>query len=270
MDNYNYEKINSFGLKRKIGAFEIYEPFFRDIKLNDFGNDIWRLKFLFSKLLYFSGKGSKFKIDQVADENFFKSINEFKKDWNIDEGNIGIKTIKKILDLTNENFIFLIEVILPDNRAKLGTLKLYNMESKLLYSCGARGHGQHDIETSISQKMVNGDTPIGIYLSSYESGILKNDPEKFGYNGVFRLWYPLYGYATNIYKINRDGILIHGGTEKKELRKTHGCIVIHNNDQKNIQKIMIEKIKHPYLMPTYYIEFYTGIVMVKRTTSEKD
>lgn len=268
MNEYFYDIINSYRLKKSYNKFEVYEPFYRELKIGDKGIDVWRLKYLYSRYLYYHYQGTDYIINEEFDEPFYNSINRFKKEYNINESNIGIETMKLILEKTHENFYFFVEVELPDNRSKLGKFKLYNNNGDLEFSCDARGNGQHDVETIKSQAMENGDTPIGIYIASYESGILKNNIRDYGPAGVFRLWYPLYGYATKIYKVNRDGILIHGGTEDENLRRSHGCVVMHNDNISKVQKIMIDKIKHPYHMPTKYVEHYTGVVFIKRLINE--
>ncbi|OAA22139.1 L,D-transpeptidase [Kosmotoga sp. DU53] len=258
-DNPDFE----FTITREISGFTLPEPFHRTIKPEMTGNDVWRAKYLLSRYLFYRGFGTPFPIDQKACSNFFDALIEFKKEEDIKEKHCGFETLKKLTKYAENSYYFFLKITLPDDRSKLGNLHLYDGEGNEIYSCLARGHGQHDSKTEESQKIENGDTPIGIYLSSYESGILKNTPEKFGPAGLFRLWQPLYGYALGIYKVNRDGILVHGGTKAKELRRSHGCVIIHDTDQIEIQKKMIE-LNHPFLLPSHYVQFYTGIVFVER------
>ena len=267
MNEFFYNKKETFGFKKEISGFNIYEPFYRELKLNDKETDVWRLKYLYSRYQFYKGKGTDYIINNELDENFFSSFKNFMKENDINSEVINKEAIRKLLDNVNEEFYFFVEVELPDNREKLGIFKLYDNTGNMLFSCKVRGHGQYDVETQKSQAMEDGDTPIGIYIASYESGILKNNIKDYGPGGLFRLWYPLYGYAYDIYKVNRDGILIHSGTTNENLRRSHGCVVMHNDNVLKVQKIMIEKIKHPYIMPTKYVEYYTGIVFIKRKLS---
>lgn len=258
-DNPDFE----FTITREVSGFTTPEPFHRTIKPGMEGNDIWRAKYLLSRYLFYKGVGTAFSIDQKADSAFFDVLTVFKKTENIEEEYCGFETLEKLTEYAENSYYFFLKITLPDDRSKPGKLWLYDGKGKEIYSCPARGHGQHDSNTKESQRIENGDTPVGVYLASYEAGILKNDPRKFGPAGLFRLWQPLYGYALDIYKVNRDGILVHGGTKAKQLRKSHGCVVIHDADQIEIQKKMVE-LNHPFLLPTHYVQFHTGIIFVER------
>lgn len=128
---------------------------------------------------------------------------------------------------------------LPDDRNKLGTLKLID-DNGLVIAGPYEAYGRADSETAKQKHNPNrnpihpyGDTPLG----GYESIPVRTGEgtrfnfNAYGTNGGLVL-IPKSGEALFAKENKRDGIMIHGGIpgDHGKLRATNGCVRLANQD----------------------------------------
>ncbi|MEM8523918.1 MAG: L,D-transpeptidase [Bacteroidota bacterium] len=131
-----------------------------------------------------------------------------------------------------------LDVKLDGNRNKTGTLIL-KINGKIVkrykvLGRGSRGKG----DTSM---LKNGNTPTGEYSGNYIVDTTSWNQNSYGPNGAIRL-NPTGGRALLAKQKGRSGLLIHGGKlggqkywrGKGQLRATHGCLRLQNEDIKNL------------------------------------
>ncbi len=140
-----------------------------------------------------------------------------------------------------------INLQLSANRNQSGILQIQERETGLMlgtFEALARGsQGAGD-----TQMQVNGNTPTGTYQVVRIENSGGWNQASYGPNGVLRLD-PISGNALAAeMNSGRQGLLIHGGTlggnnywrGSNELRATHGCIRLSNNDMARFVNILFD------------------------------
>jgi len=142
--------------------------------------------------------------------------------------------------------VYSINVTVPSDRTKLGTLELLGPGGSVLagpfwiYAKADNKTAKTNGNATRSPTQPYGDTPTGTFnitaLSPSGPGTAYSDAGKFGPNGVFKLD-PTGGQAATAKANGRTGLLIHGGDLRPSplvngmtLRPTNGCIRMSNDD----------------------------------------
>lgn len=114
-----------------------------------------------------------------------------------------------------------------------GVLKVLDRNNNVVYRTIVRTTGTGGRDRSKS----NADTPVGEYqiLEWRATGSKRYPQNSFGPNDLLALQY-MGGPESEGY--TRSGIHLHGGRDQsKELKSTHGCIRINDNDIQDIKII---------------------------------
>lgn len=141
----------------------------------------------------------------------------------------------------------LLQVMLSRKRDQSGVLLVRDRTGRVLARFEALGRGSRGAGNT--QMLVNGNTPTGTYRASRVIPTASANLNSYGPNGAIVLD-PVSGNARAAEKIaGREGLLIHGGSlggttywrGKNELRATHGCIRLRNEDMKRLMNLMFDE-----------------------------
>ena len=144
-----------------------------------------------------------------------------------------------------------LKLLLSNNRNQSGVLIVSDRSSgRVLGQYQALGRGSQG--PGNTQMQVNGNTPTGTYTVTRAVSTQGWPQNSYGPNGALRLD-PSGGNAHNAHVGGRNGFLIHGGSlggpgywrGPNELRATHGCIRLQNDDVRRLIQILFNATLDP-------------------------
>lgn len=139
-----------------------------------------------------------------------------------------------------------LRVLLSAKREQSGILVVQDRSGKTVAQFEALGRGNQG--GGDTQMLIDGNTPTGTYRASSVSSTESWNQISYGPNGAITLE-PLSGNAIAAEQnAGRKGLLIHGGSSGNstywrgagELRATHGCIRLRNQDMKKLTNLLFE------------------------------
>lgn len=140
-----------------------------------------------------------------------------------------------------------LQLMLSRDRNQSGLLIAQDrVTGRVLGSFEALGRGSAG--AGDTQMQVNGNTPSGTYVITSVQHTASWNQNSYGPHGALRLS-PVSGNARAAEQIaGRQGLLIHGGSVgdttywrgENELRATHGCVRLRNQDMRRLVDILGE------------------------------